>query len=101
MVLWWPNRTSLYRTSLYRLQVITLLHGQRRLEGSVEVVPGIYSGGQDAAAAEVATGGMSQVRHTGARCTPCSCCVCCASLLKRGQCGVGRAAACVHVTGMS
>ncbi|KAL4856413.1 hypothetical protein ACK3TF_003210 [Chlorella vulgaris] len=54
------SESRLYCGGFKAQQVITLLHGQRRLEGSVEVVPGIYSGGQDAAAAEVATGGMSQ-----------------------------------------
>lgn len=50
-------------------QVVTLLHGQRRLEGAVEVVPGIYAGAHEAAVAEVATGGLRQVGlQAGARC---------------------------------
>ena len=45
-----------------RPQVISLMHGQRRLAGAVEVVPGIYLGSHEAAVAEVATGGLQQVR---------------------------------------
>jgi hypothetical protein len=42
-----------------------MLHGQRQLAGAVEVVPGIYTGGQETAVAEVATGGLSQVQRGG------------------------------------
>jgi hypothetical protein len=46
-------------------QVITLVHGQKRLQDALEVVPGVYIGGQRAAAAEVATGGLQQVCAAG------------------------------------
>ncbi len=42
-------------------QIVTVMHGHRRLQGAMEVVPGIYIGGGDAAMAEVATGGLQQV----------------------------------------
>ncbi|PSC71868.1 transcriptional regulator [Micractinium conductrix] len=41
-------------------QIVTLLHGQRKLEGALEIVPGIFIGGQEAASAEVLTGGLKQ-----------------------------------------
>ncbi|PRW39208.1 transcriptional regulator [Chlorella sorokiniana] len=45
----------------YKAQhIVTLLHGQRRLEGAVEVIPGIYLGAHEAATAEVVTGGLLQ-----------------------------------------
>lgn len=44
-------------------QLVTMMHGHRRLQGALEVVPGIYIGGGEAAVAEVATGGLQQVRR--------------------------------------
>lgn len=53
--------TTTATAALAAAQAITLLHGQRRLESCMEVVPGIYIGGQNAAVVEVTTGGLSQV----------------------------------------
>lgn len=52
--------SPLYCGGFKAQQAITLLHGQRRLESCMEVVPGIYIGGQNAAVVEVTTGGLSQ-----------------------------------------
>ena len=55
------SESRLYCGGFRAQQVITLLHGQRQVEGSTEVVPGIYLGGHEAAVAEVVTGGLLQV----------------------------------------
>ena len=65
------SESRLYCGGFRAQQVITLLHGQRRVEGSTEVVPGVYIGGHEAAVAEVATGGLLQV-GLGCQCV----CVC-------------------------
>jgi hypothetical protein len=54
------SESRLYCGGFRAQQVITLLHGQRQVEGSTEVVPGIYIGGHEAAVAEVVTGGLLQ-----------------------------------------
>ena len=64
------SESRLYCGGFRAQQVITLLHGQRRVEGSTEVVPGIYIGGHEAAVAEVVTGGMLQV-GAGRKCGRC------------------------------
>ena len=64
------SESRLYCGGFRAQQVITLLHGQRRVEGSTEVVPGIYIGGHEAAVAEVVTGGMLQV-GAGRKCRRC------------------------------
>lgn len=62
-----PLRDAFAESRLYcggftAQQVVSLLHGERRLEGAAEVVPGLYLGGHEAAVAEVMTGGMQQAR---------------------------------------
>ncbi|KAL4440337.1 hypothetical protein ABPG75_003338 [Micractinium tetrahymenae] len=42
-------------------RIVTVMHGHRRLQGALEVVPGICIGGGEAAVAEVATGGLQQI----------------------------------------